>query len=350
MTLTFSLSLIRLFFMSEEIMWFMVNDAPPRFAGIYRWGLDLIRLIQKIESPGLTALMKAVTSLGGAYFYLPLLFIIFWCIDEKKGLRLGLLLLVSTWINMVLKDLLKQPRPFNLDPSVGLAFESSYGIPSGHAQMSLVFWVFMAAWGRGKFEKFKTPLTAGAVFIVLLVAFTRLYLGLHFPTDILAGWVLSGIVLGVYFLTEKRLSALFAAGGKRPTNLCLAAAAFLMILLYEGDRRLPAALLGFGLGYSLMRSSFPFEARRIAGGNRPLRLGLRCILGFAGAAVLYLALRLALPGESSLFAPLPHWGSASPYYELGSFIRYGILGLWISAGAPRLFLRLGLAAPPEAGT
>jgi membrane-associated phospholipid phosphatase len=330
-------------------MWFMANDAPLPFEGIYRWGLDLIRIIQKIESPTLTALMKGVTSLGDTYFYLPLLFIIFWCIDEKKGLRLGMLLLVSAWINLCLKDLLKQPRPFNLDPSVGLAFESSYGIPSGHAQMSLVFWFFMAVWGRGAFKKFKTLVTAGAVFMMLLVAFTRLYLGLHFPTDILAGWVLGGIILGVYFLTEKRLSALFAVAGRRPGNFCVAAAAFLMTLLYDGDRRIPATLLGFGLGYSLMRFSFPFDARRTADGNRPLLLGLRGILGFAGAAVIYLALRLVLPGESSLFAASPQWGKLSPYYELGSFIRYGILGLWISAGAPRFFLRLGLAAPPEAG-
>jgi membrane-associated phospholipid phosphatase len=337
--------------MSEETIWILSNDVPRRVEGIYRWGLDLIRIIQKIESPALTALMKAVTSLGAAYFYLVLLFIIFWCIDEKKGLRLGLLLLVSVWINLFFKDLLKQPRPFNLDPAVGLAFESSHGIPSGHAQMSLVFWVFMVEWGRAAFKRFKGPVMAGAVFIMLLIAFTRLYLGLHFPTDILAGWALGGIVLGVYFLTEKRLSALFAAAGKRPGNFCLAAAAFLMTSLYSGDRRLPAALLGFGLGYSLMRASFPFDAGGIAGGKipRPVLLGLRGILGFACAAAIYLGLRLVLPGEASLFAAFPQWGEFSPYYELGSFIRYGLLGLWTSAGAPRLFLRLGLAAPSEAG-
>jgi membrane-associated phospholipid phosphatase len=337
--------------MNQETIWIMVDDAPRRFEGVYQRGLDLIRLIQKIESPALTALMKAVTSLGDSWFYLSLLFVIFWCADEKKGLRLGLLLLVSAWINLFLKDLLKQPRPFNLDPSVGLAFESSHGIPSGHAQMSLVFWVFVAQWGRGSFKKFRAPVMAGAVFIMLFIAFTRLYLGLHFPTDILAGWVLGGITLGVYFLTEKRLSALFAAAGTRPGNFCLAAAAFLMTLLYKGDRRLPAALLGFGLGYSLMRASFPFDAGGRAGGKipRPVLLGLRCVLGFAGAAAIYLALRLVLPGEASLFAAFPQWGEFSPYYELGSFIRYGLLGLWISAGATGLFLRLGLAGPPGAG-
>jgi membrane-associated phospholipid phosphatase len=338
--------------MGEETIWIVSNGVPSRFEGVYGWGLDLIRIIQKIESPVLTAVMKAVTALGGVYFYLFLLLIIFWCVDEKKGLRLGLLLLVSVWLNLFFKDLLKQPRPFNLDPSVGLAFESSHGIPSGHAQMSLVFWVFMADWGRASFKKFKTPVTAGAVFIMLLVAFTRLYLGVHFPTDILAGWLLGGIILGLYFLTEKKFSALFLAAGRRPGNLCLAAAAFLMTFLYKGDRRLPAAFLGFGLGYSFMLSPFPVDAGGTGGGKIPrfVLLGLRGILGFAGTVIIYLGLRLVLPGEASFFAALPPWGEFSPYYELGSFIRYGLLGLWISAGAPRLFLRLGLAGPPEAET
>jgi hypothetical protein len=195
-------------------------------------------------------------------------------------------------------------------------------------------------------------------------------LGVHFPTDILAGWVLGAIILGLYFLTEKKLSGFFAAAGRRPGNLCLAAAAFLMILLYTGERRLPAIFLGFGLGVcctscvkpkeihkrnrlpgdSLMLSSFPFEAGGPGRANipRPLLLGLRCILGFAGTAVVYQGFRLLLPGEDSLFAALPQWGKASPYYELGSFIRSGLLGLWISAGAPWVFLKLGLAGGPEA--
>jgi membrane-associated phospholipid phosphatase len=337
-------------FMNEKIIWIMADDAPRRFEAVYQWGLDLIRIIQKIENPGLTAMMRIITSLGSVYFYISLLFIIFWCIDEKKGLRLGLLLVVSVWINLFFKDLLKQPRPFNLDPSVGLAIESSHGIPSGHAQISLIFWVFIAAWGKTFFKRLRPLIITGIVFIVLLIAFTRLYLGVHFPTDILGGWALGGIILGLYFLTEKKLPALFAAGGRRPGNFCLAAAAFLMILLYTGDRRLPAIFLGFGLGYSLMLSSFPFDAGRMTEAKipRPILLGLRCILGFAGVGAIYLGFRLILPGEGSLFAAFSQWGRGSPYYELGNFIRHGLLGLWISAGAPRVFLNLGLAGASEA--
>jgi hypothetical protein len=161
---------------------------------------------------------------------------------------------------------------------------------------------------------------------------------------------LGGIITGVYFLTEKRLAGLLITAGKRPGNFCLAAAAFLMTLLYSSDRRLPAILLGFGLGYSLMRSSFSLGAQSTIRDRNPVLLGLRCILGFTGAAVIYLGLRLILPGKDSLFAAFPQWGMVSPYYELGRFILYGLLGLWVSAGAPMIFLRLGLAGPPGAET
>jgi hypothetical protein len=158
---------------------------------------------------------------------------------------------------------------------------------------------------------------------------------------------LGGVVLTGYYFFEKRLGGFFA--GRRSRNLCVAAAALLMTTLYPADKNLPALLLGFGLGYSIMIDSFPFAARGMVNGKKPgpLFLALRCGLGFAGAAVIYLGLRLVFPGRDSLFAELPLWGAASPYYELGRFVRYGLLGLWTSAGAPRVFLNLGLAGLRE---
>ena len=70
---------------------------------------------------------------------------------------------------------------------------------------------------------------------------------------------------------------------------------------------------------------------------------LRCITGFAGLVAIYFVLRLLFPGEASLFSYVPLWGEASPFYELGRFIRYGMIGLWASAGAPMVFQRMGLS-------
>ena len=356
--------------MTENIIQ-MVPMGAPRFLSsaslweIYRWGIDVIKVIQKIESPALTALVKFITALGTEVFYVPLILIIFWWIDEKQGLRLGILIIVSAWINAFVKDILKQPRPYNLEPSLGLAAESSYGAPSGHAQMSLCFWIPMAAWltriwttkirAKAQMRKNDGPgkflIWAGAVFIILLIGFTRLYLGVHFPTDLFAGWILGGIILVIWFIPGPYLEKLFTAAGIRSQNICAAAIALVMNGLYPKDRTLPALFLGFCIGYTLMRKHFPFSARgeiygSKSGGKKPgIRIMLlRCLMGFAGMVVVYLALRLILPGEGSLFSGIPIWGQTSPFYEIGRFIRYGLVGMWVSAGAPWVFLRMGLSS------
>jgi hypothetical protein len=69
----------------------------------------------------------------------------------------------------------------------------------------------------------------------------------------------------------------------------------------------------------------------------------RYALGSGGGVVIYLLLNALFPGEESFFANFPLWGVDSPYYSVFHFLRYSIFGLWVSAGAPWLFCRTGLA-------
>ncbi|MCL2374833.1 MAG: phospholipid phosphatase, partial [Treponema sp.] len=119
--------------------------------------------------------------------------------------------------------------------------------------------------------------------------------------------------------------------------------------LFPQDRGLPALFLGFCLGYALMKQRFPFSAQGEINGKKPGAqiMILRCFTGFVSSAVLFMVLRLIFPGEGSLFNEIAVWGRASPFYDMGRFIRYGLLGFWASAGAPRLFQRMDLAAAPE---
>jgi membrane-associated phospholipid phosphatase len=332
--------------MSDIISITNADALPPVFA-LYRWGIDVIRNIQVIQSPGLTAFVKAFTALGTGWLYIPALLLLFWCVDEKKGARLGCVIILSTFANGFCKELLKQPRPFALEPSVGLAFTPGYGIPSGHAQLSLCFALPLAIWacGSGLERPRGTAIRLGTALYLLGIAFSRLYLGVHFPTDILAGWLLGGLILGLWFVLEPGAASLLAAGGLRSRLIVAALATILMNALYPQDRSLGGLFLGFAGGAALMRERFPFNA---AAGSVPVRL-LRAALGLAGGALIWLGLKLALPGEDSLFASLPSWGASSPYYELGRFVRHGLPGLWATALAPRLFLRLGLAEPSREG-
>jgi membrane-associated phospholipid phosphatase len=311
--------------------------------GILLWGIEVIKVIQRLKSPALTAVIRFITDLGTDKFYLPAILFIFWWIDEKKGFRLGILMLLSAWINTLFKSTFKQPRPFNFDPSLGLAYEGTYGAPSGHAQYSLTFWVPIAAWiAGGKPGRRRIVAWAAAIFFVLLIGFTRLYLGVHFPTDLLAGWGLGALILFLMHI----LSPLFTkhlAGQTRSKNILAALAALIMISLYPGDRSLPAVFLGFCLGYNIMIKNFPFSPQSEIKEKKLFVLLLRCVTGFAGLVAIYFVLRLLFPGEGSLFSDIPFWGQNSPFYELGRFIRYGMVGLWASAGAPMVFQRMGLS-------
>jgi hypothetical protein len=115
--------------------------------------------------------------------------------------------------------------------------------------------------------------------------------------------------------------------------------------LHPEDSSLAALFLGFGGGYSLMLHSFPFSARGPVNGRPPAfwMYAARYVLGLAGAGAIYLGLRLLFPGEGSLLSGIPGWGGDTAFYDLGRFIRYALVGLWASVGAPRLFLTLGIA-------
>ena len=322
-------------------------ENPQPIPGIYLWGIELIKAIQSIKSPALTAALTFITELGTERFYLPVILFIFWWIDEKKGFRLGILVILSAWINIFFKNIFKQPRPFNFDPSLGLAYEPTYGAPSGHAQNSICFWIPIAAWlAGGKTGRRRIVIWVAAIFFLLLLGFTRLYLGVHFPTDLFAGWILGALIIfSAYVLSPLFIKHL--AGQTRMQNICAAIAALFMINIFPFDRSLPAVFLGFCLGYNIMKKNFPYGTNTGIKDKKLFVMFLRCITGFTGLVVIYVVLKLLLPGEGSLFGDIRMWNQTSPFYELGRFIRYGAIGLWASAGAPMVFQRIGISFTPK---
>ena len=104
------------------------------------WGLAIVRDTQSLASPALTSAAKGVSLLGTEFCYLALLPLIYWCVDKRRGLRIGALVLLTSVVNLRLKLAFAQPRPYDLDPSVALAREATFGLPSNHAMVSVVFW------------------------------------------------------------------------------------------------------------------------------------------------------------------------------------------------------------------
>ena len=139
------------------------------------------------ESPGMTTTMSAVTELGGVVA-VPIIAVawaglLWWRGRRRDAALLAAAVIGSTLLNAVLKAVFQRDRP---DFWEHLVVEDSYSFPSGHAMasMSLAAALVVIAWS----SRWRWPAIALATVYVLVVGVSRLYLGVHFPSDVLAGW------------------------------------------------------------------------------------------------------------------------------------------------------------------
>ncbi len=290
--------------------------------GILSWGLDVIRAVQGIGSPWLTELMKGITFFGSEGFFFIALPLVYWAVDRKRGERLALVFLFSVFVNLWLKNLLGQPRPFEFAPALALVKEVGHGLPSGHSQASVVFWGLIATviarpWGL-----------VLAVAMPLLVGFSRVYLGAHFPTDVLGGWAVGLLFVLADRLVADRFDKLLAFLGGRWRFISLAFVALIMNAFYRSDVAMSGAFLGAGLGFAWTDDKAAFS---VAGGF-VTRAG-RVILGLALAVIVYFLLKLISPDPSA------------ELYALARFIRFGMVGFTVAFIAPWVFLKTKLASP-----
>ena len=147
--------------------------------------LDLIRAIRGDGS--LDALFLPITNLGSEFGYIALLTLTF-MLAPRIGRQLGLWFGVGVAINTAFKYGFNLPRPFTLEPEITSAAAKATaggpGLPSGHAQNAAFFWGVLGLYVS------KPVVWVACVTVILLVAFSRLYLGVHFLDDVLLGLAL----------------------------------------------------------------------------------------------------------------------------------------------------------------
>lgn len=143
-----------------------------------------------LRSDWATPIAKTFSILGYSPFFLVFLPLAYWLWDRERSTRLVVLICLTGLLNAWLKDFWQDPRPgpeYALDPEVG----TSFGRPSGHAQVSAVMWLWLA-------HELKRPWAwAAAIFIIAGVSFSRLYLGVHDLDDVAAGLALGVATFGV---------------------------------------------------------------------------------------------------------------------------------------------------------
>lgn len=281
-------------------------------------GLPIVQWIQTFRTPFLDAFFRATSFLGEEDFYILFIPILVWCLHKKIGSRLAVLFLFSAYANIFLKNLFVAPRPYQVDPTLYAPLKSTgYGIPSGHTQSTIVIWGYLATQLRTRFW------WALAFTLPILVGLARMYLGDHFPQDVIAGALVGAIILALYVALEPRLAQWFATRTTFWTRLAIAIIVplvFAVLYLKDAGSAL-GTLWGAVIGLVLESEWIRFDHRA-----PPAKQIVKLALGLSIALGLRFGLKAILPEG-----------------DISNFFRYGVIGFWVIFGAPLVFVKTGLA-------
>lgn len=155
--------------------------------------MELLKALESIRFPALNRLMQAITSCGEELVFMAVALILFWCVDKWKGYYVLAVGFVGTLFSQFLKLLCRVPRPWVRDPSFTVVDSAQrgatgYSFPSGHAQNAACTFGAIARASK------RRALRVALVVLILLIGFSRLYLGAHDLADVGVG-LLIGLVL-----------------------------------------------------------------------------------------------------------------------------------------------------------
>lgn len=272
--------------------------------------LGILKWIQTMRTPFLTDIFTSITILGEEYFAITLLCIVFWCVNKKLGYRIIFAYLLSGVTNNAIKEAFKIERPFVRDSElipIRVETATGYSFPSGHTQgISALSTAFATVIHKKMFNVL-------SIILVILVAFSRMYLGVHTIADVSAGAVLGFVCVivanWIFDYVEQRKRAELLLFLLIPITLCL------FWLPSHDYCKAAGSFTSFLIGYVLDQKYIHYEAKA------PLRNQvIKFVFGFAIMIVIK-TLGKKLLGETMA----------------ADYIRYLLIGVWVTIVAPLLF-------------
>ncbi|WP_051314773.1 phosphatase PAP2 family protein [Alteribacter aurantiacus] len=284
------------------------------------WETSVLQSLTQWQTQSLDVLAYILTFLGNELFYFLMVPLVYWCFSKAFGIRLVYVFLLSVYINSFLKAMFAVLRPVGIEGVNSLYVASAEvgshypydSFPSGHAQGSATLWGMVAIWLKSKvFWLF-------AILLVTAISISRLYVGLHWPTDVITGVAVAAFILVVYVKTDRWVVSW-------PVKMKWIGAIVLplvLMVIFPSSEGLKYGgfLLGAGIGYLL-------EARHL---NMKIpaswvKRGLAFIIGLVGLFLIQEGGKVVL--GTSLGA---------------DGIRYMLIGLWGLLIAPYMFVKIKL--------
>lgn len=198
--------------------------------------MQILYAIESIRTPFFDKVLSLLTQLGGETAFMVVAIIVFWCVDKRYGYYILTAGFAGTILNQFFKMVFRIPRPWVVDEKFSIvesarADATGYSFPSGHTQNVMAAFGGMARWTGNRVRR--------ALFcaVVAVVAFSRMYLGVHTPLDVGVSFVLGLVLVFALYPVFRRM-------GERPRTMN-------MIFL---------AMLVFTVGYILYVELWPFPA------------------------------------------------------------------------------------------
>lgn len=262
----------------------------------------IIKTVQSLGSPLLDKVFVGITSMGDIMFYLFLISMIYWCFNKKTGFKLFCLILFLGYSGFFLKNVFKTPRP---NKALWRAEAEGYGFPSGHVTVTAGFWGYLMMTMRKKW------MAIIASIIIFFVAFSRIYLGVHFLLDITGGFLI-GIAAALLFYcleTKLRINLKFY----QKILLCIFIP-LIMLAVSMNDTTIQLCSLLFGLSFGYV---LELKTTNVSTNIKNKTRFSRAVTGLILVSAVFLGLSI-LPS----------------YLE---FIRFILVGLTITFFAPIVF-------------
>ncbi len=267
-----------------------------------------------LRFPFLTTFFTAITFLGHStflYFFMPILY---WCWQKRSAAYLIVLTILAAYTNHLIKGIFAWERP---PVDLWLVPVSGYSFPSGHAMMATVIWGYLAYSIRNRY------FTILMITLILLIAFSRVYLGVHYPQDVIAGIAVGALFLHIFKWSLKWMQRTLSRINDVVKSVLLVALTIIFSFLSPSIKVAGGMglLAGIGSGFFLEPHLADFDSK----GNL-LSTIIKPILGMLISLAIWQGFEWILPNNVSF-----------------KWFQFFAVGIWVAAGAPWLFVQLRLS-------